>query len=518
MDKQETMTKKLSGNEVTFSAHEQLISTTDLKGDITYANNNFCRIAGYTKEELVGQHHNMVRHPDMPKAAFEDLWQKLKRGDSWRGLVKNRCKNGDYYWVDAYVTPLYENDKIVGYQSVRVLPTNEQKKAAESLYAAITQGKSTVEFSTNVSLKRLLSAATILLSLAFTFFSFGMMAALALLFSFLALFIIYFEETIKLPIEINKIKTEYDSVSRHLFAGRGIAALIQYPVLMQAAKIRTILGRSKDSGIVLANLASELGQSSQHTLNGLVEENHQLNQLATAITQMSATINEVSQNTTGAYDKVTQIVDECDQTIASMTNSESKITKLSVEVEKAASTATVLVEDANSISNIMSEIQGIADQTNLLALNAAIEAARAGEQGRGFAVVADEVRTLAGRTQSATVQIQKSVVELQNTLTQWSEVMLTSRDDANLCVQDTATAKSNMDKIKTMIDEISDITSQIATATEEQSVVADQVNQNIHAIDSISKENTTSAEKVNESSIAIQDNAQSLESLSSTFR
>lgn len=100
---------QISNNERAFAESEQLVSTTDLDGRITYANNEFCEVSGYTLDELVGQHHNIVRHPNMPKAAFGDLWDKLKRGDSWRGMVKNLCKNGDFYWVDAYVTPLYEN-------------------------------------------------------------------------------------------------------------------------------------------------------------------------------------------------------------------------------------------------------------------------------------------------------------------------------------------------------------------------------------------------------------------------
>ena len=124
----------ISNNEKNFSDSEQLVSTTDLEGRITYANEEFCEIAGYSLDELTGQHHNIVRHPNMPKAAFGDLWDKLKHGNSWRGMVKNRCKNGDFYWVDAYVTPLYENNKIVGYQSVRTKPSEEQKKKAQQFY------------------------------------------------------------------------------------------------------------------------------------------------------------------------------------------------------------------------------------------------------------------------------------------------------------------------------------------------------------------------------------------------
>ena len=512
------MAQSTSSKEVTFSTSEQLVSTTDLQGDITYANDSFCRIAGYTNEELIGQHHNIVRHPDMPKAAFADLWQKLKRGDSWRGMVKNRCKNGDYYWVDAYVTPLYSGDKIVGYQSVRVAPTNEQKQAAENLYQAINQGKTLSEFSTNIKLKRIVAAAITAGATVATFMLYGLMAGISLAFLVILLGVIFFEELIKLPDELSAIDNKYESPSRLIFSGKGLAAKLRYPYLMQRAKVRTILGRSKDSGAILAQLADELNHTAKHTLDGLFEENNQLGQLATAITEMSATIGEVSQNTNGAHDKVTEIVTQCDQTNTLINTTQNKITQLSSNVENAASSAGALVEDATKIATIMSEIQGIADQTNLLALNAAIEAARAGEQGRGFAVVADEVRTLAGRTQTATEHIQGSVVDLQNTLKKWSDVMLLSRDDANNCVQDTHQAQESMAAIKAMVDEISSITAQIATATEEQSVVADQVSQSIHAIDDIAKNNTASAEAVSDNGLKVKENADGLEDLSSTFR
>ena len=112
--------QQLINEEVSFSAEQELVSTTDLRGVITYANPAFCAVAGYSEAELVGKNHNLVRHPDMPAAAFADMWQHLKQGQSWRGMVKNRCKDGRYYWVDAYVTPIYQQQQLVGYQSVRV--------------------------------------------------------------------------------------------------------------------------------------------------------------------------------------------------------------------------------------------------------------------------------------------------------------------------------------------------------------------------------------------------------------
>ncbi|MBP8227732.1 MAG: PAS domain-containing protein, partial [Pararheinheimera sp.] len=110
----------LVDQEVQYDAGQELVSTTDTRGVITYANPAFCQVAGYSEDELVGKNHNLVRHPDMPAAAFADLWSHLKQGQSWRGMVKNRCKDGRYYWVDAFVTPIYQQQQLVGYQSVRV--------------------------------------------------------------------------------------------------------------------------------------------------------------------------------------------------------------------------------------------------------------------------------------------------------------------------------------------------------------------------------------------------------------
>lgn len=108
--------------EITFPAEQKLISSTDLKGVIRHCNDAFVEVSGYSREELIGQPHNIVRHPDMPPAAYENMWKHLKAGRPWMGIVKNRCKNGDYYWVHAYVTPVVENGVVVRYESVRVKP------------------------------------------------------------------------------------------------------------------------------------------------------------------------------------------------------------------------------------------------------------------------------------------------------------------------------------------------------------------------------------------------------------
>jgi len=163
-----------------------LVSMTDTRGIITYANDEFVRLSGYTREELIGQPHNIVRHPEMPAAAFADLWTTVKDGKPWQGYVKNRSKDGAFYWVDANVTPIVEQGQIVGYVSIRSKPTRLQIREAERIYALVNQGKTFEETQRKVwiplpnlnlgSRLRLAFAAVIAvfaILLAFNFLAFG---------------------------------------------------------------------------------------------------------------------------------------------------------------------------------------------------------------------------------------------------------------------------------------------------------------------------------------------------------
>lgn len=508
----------LSNNEITFPPTEQLVSTTDTQGVITYVNDSFCKIAGYTQEEMVGQHHNIVRHPDMPKEAFKDLWQKLKQGESWRGMVKNRCKNGDYYWVDAYVTPLLENGNVVGYQSVRSCPSADMKLKATELYQELSQGNTSSDFHLNYKLKHTLAALLFLASFLFVALtSPNILFALVQFILVLGLLLIYKDEQITLPRYIKDVKSKLDSPSRLIYAGRGGVNVLKYPLDLYAAKTRTILGRSEDTARGLKAISEELKLSSKQSLQGLQEENAQLEQLSSAITEMSATIDEVSQSTLGAYEQVNKVHETCHDTISIVDSTQTTIQTLADEVSDAASKAENLTGDVNNIGSIMEEIKGIADQTNLLALNAAIEAARAGEQGRGFAVVAAEVRTLANRTQDATENIQSSVLNLQSSLQLWSTVMLENKENADKCTIESAKVRVAMDNVNEMMNNLGDVTSQIASSTEQQSVVSQQITESVHTISEISNQNTLIAEKVDSSGQEVNRNVDNIERLSKIF-
>ena len=135
----------VTGQERQFTADKSMVTKTNTKGIITFANKDFLEISGFSEEELMGANHNIIRHPDMPAAAFEIMWASLKRGLPWRGLVKNRCKNGDHYWVDAHVVPIKKSGQVTGYMSVRTCPSREAVASAQAAYQAAVTAPETLQ-------------------------------------------------------------------------------------------------------------------------------------------------------------------------------------------------------------------------------------------------------------------------------------------------------------------------------------------------------------------------------------
>jgi PAS domain S-box-containing protein len=508
-----------TNNELNFSSNEQLVSITDLQGDIVYANDEFCRVAGYTLEELKGQHHNIVRHPNMPKEAFADLWKKLKNGESWRGMIKNRCKNGDYYWVDAYVTPLSEKGKITGYQSVRVKPSTQQKNDAQNFYDKLNAQKPVKDFHANTTLKRLLASLVLATSILFSLLYLeSYIAAILILFNIIATALIFSEELFTFPNYVEEIKKKSDSPSRFIFTGKGLTNIMKYQTTLLQARIRTVLGRSYDSGKVLSSQAEALKLASNEMLTGTSNINQQLEQFSAAIGEMSSTISNVSENTVSTHDKVTQVQQECDDATNLVSNNQKRMNSLANDVHSAANSAESLVLDVDKISGIMSEIQGIADQTNLLALNAAIEAARAGEQGRGFAVVADEVRTLAQRTQESTAEIESFIGALQSDANAAFNVIETSQKKAVDAVSNSKDVEHMLEEITESVGNIFAMTDQIATAIEEQAIVTQDVAKNVVSVEEKSIETTAGANQILLTAQEQAKLAASLQAIASTFK
>ncbi|MBQ4833051.1 PAS domain-containing protein [Pseudoalteromonas sp. MMG010] len=504
--------------EVLFDQSQELVSTTDLRGIITYANPAFCDIAGYSKAELVGKNHNIVRHPDMPKAAFKEMWDTLKQGHSWRGVVKNRCKDGSYYWVDAFVTPIYEHGQLVGYQSVRIKPSQSIKQKAMALYQQINSGKSLFSWRESTSLRRTITGLILLTWLISCAFLVSVSFAAINTFICLLVLALNYDELIVTPSQLNLQKAQSDSVSRYVFCGQHPYSISQYREYMLNAKLRTVLGRMKDSTVDFNNIATSLDAQSTLTEQGISAQGERLAQIGSAMMQMSATIGEISTNTSNTAHKVDITHQSCLEVKQHIAGNRTMVSDLAVHVEKAANTASGLASEADKIGQVMSEIQGIAEQTNLLALNAAIEAARAGEHGRGFAVVADEVRALSSRTQNATAQIHSSIKEIQDTLFTWSSIMQDTKSQADECVDSTEQSQQELDEIYMQISKIAELASDISTAAMQQQGVSQDISNNITDIKSLGDNNLTLSFNVAKDAAELVDGSRKVNDMILTFK
>jgi aerotaxis receptor len=506
-------------SEVEFPADEQLVSTTDLRGVITYANPAFCRIAGYPVEELVGHNHNLVRHPDMPKAAFADLWARLKEGKPWRGMVKNRCKDGRYYWVDAYVTPIYEGGIVSGYQSVRCKPEPQLKRVANQTYQALLKAeRGSASSLPSFSHVRLPVLGLLLLGLlGWAFVSKGAMAALLMLLPLLLIGGAYWRELFALPLYLQQLGREYDSLTRLVYSGDGPGAIADFHIKMLQARIRTVLGRVNDATHPLQTLATNLKQASHQACLDINEQNAQTQQMAAAMTQMASTAHEIAHNIQDSNGQVNEARSRCEHTNQQLSQTEQRIEQLAKQAELAFNSAVELASESERIGSVMGEIQGIADQTNLLALNAAIEAARAGEQGRGFAVVADEVRTLSTRTHKATEQIQGSIHQILHTLGRWKGMMQENLQQTRECAEMTRQGASSLLSVLEEIELVTEHSTQIAAAAEQQQAVVEEISRNINQISQYSHANSQKMQEVDNSSQELLERARQLKGLSQTF-
>ncbi|NOZ36635.1 MAG: methyl-accepting chemotaxis protein [Gammaproteobacteria bacterium] len=301
-------------------------------------------------------------------------------------------------------------------------------------------------------------------------------------------------------------------------SGRDEIAMLAMAFNKFSEKVRKTVAQVAGSTSRLTSAAEELDTITRETTAGVLQQQSETEQVATAMNEMTATVQEVARHASEAVNLAQSANQESVNGKNIVAETTSVINKLASEIERSATVINELESDSENIGSVLDVIKGIAEQTNLLALNAAIEAARAGDQGRGFAVVADEVRTLASRTQQSTEEIQNMIERLQRNSRQAVEVMQASRDCAGTSVDKANEASTSLMTITQAVTNISDMNVQIATAAEEQSSVAEEINRNISNINDVVQQTANGTGKISEASSELSQLSQDLQQLVSQFK
>jgi len=493
---------------------ETVVSKTDLHGNITYVNQDFITISGFSEKELIGAPQNIVRHPDMPVEAFEDFWRTIKSGKAWTGLVKNRCKNGDHYWVEANAAPILENRQIIGFTSIRIKPSRNHVAAVEAAYQAIKTGDKTLSVYEGAVVRRtwlrrfnvvkhlsiktkmmLLSSILIILFVNSAIVDSRFVMGFWTLGVFLALlFFTMFSSDIVRPLE--RARQNIDHMSAGDLSGKidsdgnnelsqmaQSLRILQINVKLLVGQIKEVTHIVNDGAYAIASGNADLSERTEAQASSLEETTSSMEELTSAVKLNAENAKEANQLVVTAS---------------------SIAIKGGEAVQQVVYTMAAIKESSRKIVDIISVIDGIAFQTNILALNAAVEAARAGEQGRGFVVVASEVRNLAQRSAVAAKEIKTLIGDSVETVDAGSRLA----DEAG----------KTMSEIVTSVKRAANFIKEISAASQVQSAGIEKINQAIIQIDDVTQKNGELVQQAAAAAERMQEQSEKLTQLVGSFK
>ena len=499
--------------EYEFDERSTLLSTTDTQSHIVHANAAFVEASGFTAEELIGQPHNLVRHPDMPAQAFADMWATLRQGMPWSALVKNRRKNGDHYWVRANAAPVMRNGVLTGYLSVRTKPGREEVQGAEALYRRFREGRAQgwrffrglvvrsgplawlswnrwLGVSGRIRLALLLPGLGMTAALAFSGLPTWTVGLLAVLLAGSALWL---QRQLVVPLKL-VLQQAQRVASGH--AG-GLASLnrvdeigmLLLTVNQSALNLRSLLADMSSQAMGVSVASGEIAHGNDDLSSRTEQTAANLQQTASSMEQMVATMR---QNASAAQDAAT------------LARQTSEVASSGGEAMRAmARTMEQITRSSHRIAEFVDIVDGIAFQTNILALNAAVEAARAGEQGRGFAVVSTEVRTLAQRSANAAKEIRELI------------------DSSLAGIREGATqVEATGSRMNEIVAQVSDLTRLITTvnaASVQQTREMEQLNTAVGRLDEMTQQNAALVEQSAAAANALNHQSQSMKSAVGIF-
>ena len=500
----------ISTQEYAFPKGQTLVSTTDLKGRILYCNPMFIEVSGYEKEELLGQPHNIVRHPDMPEEAYRDMWETIASGNPWSAPVKNRRKDGCFYWVMANVTPLMQGDQPTGYMSVRTEATRDQIQAADQLYRQMQAEKQAGtlvhvlregQIVKNTLWGRMARAVQLgplgkimLCTLLLVFASWGAALLGGHTMTVAAGMAVYLHRATVAPLSqmlrwANRMAagdlTQKIAASRSDTVGQLQKALAQLNV-----NLLSIVRDARQESEHMQLSTREIAQGNQDLSERTEAQASNLEQTAASMEEITGTVKQTAESARQATVLATQATQVAERS--------------SEAVDGVASTMKQIQTASGRISEITQLIDSIAFQTNILALNAAVEAARAGEQGRGFAVVASEVRSLSHRTLSAAKEIRQLI---DDSATKVSEGH--AKTDA---------AQKTMTESLELVRRVNTLIGEIHSASNEQLSGISQVNAAVAQLDTITQQNAALVEENAASAMQLNGQAQTMTETVQVFR